>query len=184
MNTNEHESLWSAPFFLFPRRGSGRRPKREFPEFCARIAPLNPPPAPPRRGTHRLASSPPGRGQGWVGWRQVHGQEPAVIGLVFSRWLLGTHRHQCDREAVDHSPSPRGEGRGEGEPSVAQATVESVVGPGLALPLGNPNAPKMLPTRISQFLARLSVHEFLAVVAQQLKLLPAFVGIKDNGLRI
>ena len=52
------------------------------------------------------------------------------------------------------------------------------------MPLGNPNAPKMLPTRIGQFLARLSVHEFLAVVAQELKSLPALVGIKDDGLGV
>ncbi len=59
-----------------------------------------------------------------------------------------------------------------------------LVGPTLTLPLGNPNAPKMLLTRFGQLLAWLSVHEFLAVVAQELKLLPAFVGIKDNGLRV
>src|SRR5438093_13153360 len=55
-----------------------------------------------------------------------------------------------------------------------------LVEPALVLPLGNPNAPKMLPTRIGPFLARLAVHELLAVVAQELKLLAAFVGIKDD----
>src|SRR2546426_7954040 len=59
-----------------------------------------------------------------------------------------------------------------------------LVGPGLALSLGNPNTPKMLPTWVGQFLARLSVHEFLSVVAQKLKLCRTFVGIKDDGLRV
>src|SRR5438034_11536075 len=64
MNTN----LFGAPlFFLFPRRGSGRRPKKEFPEFCARIVPLNPPPAPPRRGATPAGEFPSWEGSG-VGW--------------------------------------------------------------------------------------------------------------------
>ena len=30
----------------------------------------------------------------------------------FSLWSLGKLRHGCDREAVDHSPSPQGRGPG------------------------------------------------------------------------
>ena len=54
------------------------------------------------------------------------GEGTASVCLVFSRWLLGKLRHGCDGEAVDHSPSPQGEGRGEGEPSVAHPKVQSV----------------------------------------------------------
>src|SRR5262245_54521751 len=42
--------------------------------FFECIGTLNPPPAPPWRGGYQLATSPPGRGQGWVGLRQVHGE--------------------------------------------------------------------------------------------------------------
>src|SRR5688572_28855907 len=59
---------------------------------CAvdRVFPLHPDPLPPGEGT-------------------------ADVRMVFCRRLLGKLRQGCDREAVDHSPSPRGEGRGEGK---------------------------------------------------------------------
>ena len=51
-----------------PREGRvGRGPKRDHSELLSRIAPLNPPPAPPRKGASfeaPVAGSPPGRGEG------------------------------------------------------------------------------------------------------------------------
>src|SRR6266545_3543745 len=48
-------------------RAKGRPRGREFPGFCARIAPLNPPPAPPRRGAITVGQFPSWEGSG-VGW--------------------------------------------------------------------------------------------------------------------
>src|SRR5712671_1710273 len=47
----------------------------------------------------------------------------------------------------------------------------------------DPHAAKMLPTRLSQFLARFAIHEPVAIVAEELKLLPAIVRVKDNCFR-
>src|SRR2546427_6213890 len=40
------------------------------------------------------------------------GEGTAGVGLVSSQWMFGKHRHGYDREAADHSPSPRGRGQG------------------------------------------------------------------------
>src|SRR5436190_4241244 len=42
--------------------------------LCACIGTMNPPPTLPGGEQHGVASSPPGRGQGWVCRRQVHGE--------------------------------------------------------------------------------------------------------------
>ena len=48
------------------------------------------PPAPPRRGAAPVVQSPPGRGQGWVGCRNVHGEGCLErVGVAFEQALQG-----------------------------------------------------------------------------------------------
>src|SRR5438132_1215485 len=53
--------------------------------FSACIGTMNPPPTPPEEGSQcraRLPSSPPGRGQGWVGsWAEGQGEGSSDTGL-------------------------------------------------------------------------------------------------------
>ena len=67
--------------------------------LCAHCAP-EPTPSPSQEGS----------GVGWLG--QVHGQGTAGLWLVCDQWLSGKLRHGCDRETVDHPPSPQGRGTG------------------------------------------------------------------------
>src|SRR6266536_2801542 len=57
---------YTTPRILSPC-AAGRGPGRDFHECCARIVPLNPPPAPPRRGATPAGQFPSWEGSG-VGW--------------------------------------------------------------------------------------------------------------------
>src|SRR6266516_260116 len=69
---------------------------------CDRVFPPHPDPLPPAFAARQSAAPA----------RRRQGEGRAGLWLVCDQWWLGKLRHGCDRETVDHPPSPQGRGKG------------------------------------------------------------------------
>jgi hypothetical protein len=94
--------------------------------LCGHCAP-EPTPSPSQEGSNTdLASSPPGRGQGWVGWARFMGRERQAFGWCVTNGCRANSGTGVIERLWTILPLLKGEGRGEGEPREAPPTVRSV----------------------------------------------------------